>query len=269
MGIICMKNILKVENRRDLWHNVNMTFGKILPIFLFLLLALTACSQDQGANCTLYFSPNGAEGEVPEPLNGQAGTTVTLPDQGELTRKHYDFRGWNTSMGGTGRNYNPGDGYDLSFTATLYARWELQVFTLSFDPDGATGKPLPVEVSYGGTADLPGSSFMDYPHKDFQGWSDGETVYGQGIAYQVLKDTTLKAVWTDHLYAVTFDANGGKVTTEPIRACYGDVITLPSSLYREGMTFAGWSLSDDGQSIGGQMTVSGDVTLYAVWESGE
>lgn len=245
-----------------------MTTGRTITILIMLILVLVSCSQGGGMTCIVYFSPNGATGEAPQQLTGESGTTVKLPDPGELRREHFLFSGWNTSMAGTGRNYEPGEDYDIAYTTTLYANWQPEKFIVSFDSAGAEGKPADMAVAYGTPVALPDSSMMRYPHKDFGGWSDGTEIYGQGVAYPVTGGVKFTAQWSDHLYTVTFDANGGKVTAPPVKAVYGDAVSLPTSLYREGFVLDGWSLELGGQKIKSPLTVQGDATLYAVWKAG-
>jgi uncharacterized repeat protein (TIGR02543 family) len=242
-----------------------MTTRRIVIILIVLLSVLMSCNQNSGVSCTVYFSPNGGIGNAPEKMTGQAGSTIILPDAGNLTRAHYKFSGWNTSMAGTGRNFEPGGEYGITFSTTLYANWQPEKFILSFDPNGAEGKPADVAVPYETPVALPDSSSMLYPHMDFNGWSDGTVIYEQGIAYPVLGNTKLVAQWSDHIYTVTFDANGGKITAPPVSAIFGDVIDLPTYLYRQGFVLVGWGLSPAGDAIENPMTVTGDVTLYAIW----
>ncbi len=234
-------------------------------MLIILLAVFVSCSQENGVSCTVYFNPNGGTGDVPHEMTGESGTSIKLPDPGDLAKEHFTFSGWNTSMAGTGRNFDPGEDYDITFSTTLYANWQPQKFLLCFDSNGAEGKPADRAVDYGTSITMPDPSTMSYPHMDFIGWSDGNEIYGQGIAYQILDNTTLVAQWEDHLYTVTFDANGGKVTAEPVRAYFGDSVSLPAALFREHFVLQGWSLTQAGDRISSPFIVPGDVTLYAVW----
>ena len=78
------------------------------------------------------------------------------------------------------------------------------------------------------------------------------------------------------IYTVTFDANGGSGSeyTPSMTANSGSSITLPSGsgLTRTGYTFGGWNTNSSGTgtnyNVGASYTVTGDVTLYAKWNSG-
>jgi uncharacterized repeat protein (TIGR02543 family) len=73
---------------------------------------------------TITFDANGGSGTVPEAAAASTGSSITLPDQGSLTRTGYTFGGWNTNSSGTGTNYDAGASYTVpSFNTILYARW--------------------------------------------------------------------------------------------------------------------------------------------------
>lgn len=82
---------------------------------------------------------------------------------------------------------------------------------------------------------------------------------------------------TSQVYAVTYDANGGTVTTLPSAASYavGETVTVaakPATTVKDGYNFTGWNTSDDGtgdhyESSGSATFImpSSAVTLYAEW----
>ena len=82
---------------------------------------------------------------------------------------------------------------------------------------------------------------------------------------------------TSQVYAVTYDANGGTVTTLPSAASYavGETVTVaakPATTVKDGYNFTGWNTSDDGtgdhyESSGSATFTmpSSAVTLYAEW----
>jgi len=75
-------------------------------------------------------------------------------------------------------------------------------------------------------------------------------------------------------YTVTFSANGGSGTPPAARTVdAGDGVSLPGqgNLTRSGYTFGGWNTSGSGAgtnySAGASYTPTGNVTLYAKWNS--
>ena len=72
---------------------------------------------------------------------------------------------------------------------------------------------------------------------------------------------------------ITFDANGGSGSVPTAISTYvGVANTIPSnSLTRTGYTFNGWNTASDGSgtayATGSTITPTGDVTLYAQWQT--
>lgn len=80
--------------------------------------------------------------------NGGSGTTVTqtVPygesatlNTNSFTRTGYTFTGWNTKADGSGTAYGDGASISLSSNMTLYAQWQLNTFSYSFDGNGGSG----------------------------------------------------------------------------------------------------------------------------------
>ena len=69
-------------------------------------------------------------------------------------------------------------------------------------------------------------------------------------------------------YNLTLDANGG-TGTKTIEVNDGDTYTLPdgTGFSKTGYNFVGWSYTSDGAIIAEEsITITADITLYAVWE---
>lgn len=71
---------------------------------------------------------------------------------------------------------------------------------------------------------------------------------------------------------ITFNANGGSGSVDAISTYVGVANTIPSnSLTRTGYTFNGWNTASDGSgtayATGSTITPTGNVTLYAQWQT--
>ena len=196
---------------------------------------------------------------------------VTLPTP---TRTGYVFKGWGTSStattGVTG-SYTP------TGNVTLYAVWEANKYTVTYNPNGGTGapdnqikthgtnltlsstKPTHAATSAGkytvtfnanGGSVTPAS--LDAPRTTaykFQNWNtaaDGSgTSYAPGATYTVDADVTLYAQWESN------------TSTNPVE--------LPTPT-RTGYVFKGWATSSTAATgVTGSYTPTDNVTLYAVW----
>lgn len=75
-------------------------------------------------NATLTYNTNGADnGEVPDAVTEEVGTSVSLDNGNGFSRNGYAFAGWNTSINGDGTDYPAGSNYRLTGNITLYAKW--------------------------------------------------------------------------------------------------------------------------------------------------
>ena len=94
--------------------------------------------------------------------------------------------------------------------------------------------------------------------------------YGESTASSCSKSIDIPAL--AHA-TITFNANGGSGTVPTAISTYvGVANTIPSnSLTRTGYTFNGWNTASDGSgtayATGSTITPTGNVTLYAQWET--
>jgi uncharacterized protein (TIGR02145 family)/uncharacterized repeat protein (TIGR02543 family) len=230
---------------------------------------------------TVTYNGNGATVGVPEAVNADSGTNITLPGQGSMARTNYHFGGWGTTSSG-GTNYPANSSYLVMGNVTLYARWtNYPIYTVTYNGNGNTGGSVPAVslVDSGSTTPitLPGHGTLVKTGYNFGGWNKNSsgtgTNYNVGSSYTVTKNDTLYAKWTIKTYTVTFDGNG---TTAGVPQAVnnvdsGSTITLPGqgTMARIGYTFGGWNTNESGTGTnyngGSSYTVNGSVTLYAKW----
>ena len=142
--------------------------------------------------------------------------------------------------------------------------------SVTFDADGGHPDTSEYIVSPDGTVAIP-SVPMRTGYR-FDGWYTQPD--GKGTQFTadtvVDEDTTVYAKWTQ-VYKLIYDGNGtpGGVA-DPTAYAAGDKATVEGSLFtRDGYTFSGWSTAaDDSDTVyteGDQVTMTGDLTLYAQW----
>jgi uncharacterized repeat protein (TIGR02543 family) len=100
-------------------------------------------------------------------------------------------------------------------------------------------------------------------------WTVDVSVDGSGTSSVVPQNMTQSlSVPFANVYTVSYDANGGSVSTSSIRAGSGDGVTLPTPS-RTGYTFNGWYSAASGGSYrggaGSYFAVTSTQTLYAQW----
>ena len=147
-------------------------------------------------------------------------------------------------------------------------------FIVTFDGNGGTGSMEPVTVEEGSRYVLPACGFTAPAGQEFKAWEIGGIEYNAGDGYVVLGSTEIKALWKDSAvipttFTITFNANGGTGSMEPVTVEEGSRYPLPvcGFIPPVNMQFSGWALSAGGSVIAdGAIMVTSNITLYAIWE---
>ena len=232
-------------------------------------------------NPVITFNANGGEGTM--------GTQTVKPNEATaltantFTRADYDFAGWNTAKDGTGTAYDDKANITTNENVTLYAQWTLHKYHvrwLNWDDTVLQEGDYTIKdtVSYnGGIPERPEDD--DYTYK-FRGWDpfDGDA------PTDIHEDRAYKAQFNQFKkLTVTFDANGGSGTMEPVKIANGASgrrYTLPECTFtREGYDFAGWLITgtvsdgfdepyrvEDEQWGDTWLYAFSDLTLKASWK---
>ena len=177
-----------------------------------------------------------------------------LGDMPVPIRTGYFFRGWYDAPV-EGKCYGNSDGkgtswYDKTENCTLYAQWEINQYTITFDTAGGS-EIAPITQDYDTAITAPADPTRE--GYTFIGWDREipETMPAENI--------TLKARWEINQYTITFDTAGGSEIA-PITQDYGTQITTPEAPTREGYTFIGWD-----REIPTTMPAE-NITITAKWK---
>ena len=220
------------------------------------------------------FDGNGGTGSM-EPVTVEEGSRYVLPACGFTAPDGQEFKAW--EIGGV--EYNAGDGYVVLGNTEIKALWKDSAvipttFTITFNANGGTGSMEPVTVEEGSRYPLPACGFTAPAGQEFKAWEIGGIEYNAGDGYVVLGNTEIKALWKDSAvipttFTITFNANGGTGSMEPVTVEEGSRYVLPACGFIPpvNMQFSGWALSADGSVIAdGAIMVTSNITLYAIWE---
>ena len=212
------------------------------------------------------FDANG-HGTAPNVQSVENGKTATKPN--DLTADGWTFCGWYKDAECT-------EYFDFSTAITnnitLYAAWtQGNTYTVTFNANGHGTAPEPQIVKEGGKATRPATD----PTAEgwiFGGWMKGPTGYTGYFDFAtetITKGITLYADWKEPVY-LSFDANGGAGTMEPVAVYPGHDCTLPECGFTEpqGKQFKGWGVSSDVTEVlvVPAITVNNNRTIYAIWE---
>lgn len=145
--------------------------------------------------------------------------------------------------------------------------------TIEFDVNGGTGEIPDFIAVFGEECPLPDGGDLTPPEgkEAFLGWATTDNAESPDVEapYIPEEDDTLYAVWGD-IFTVTYDANGGTGEIDSVEVADGGSLELDdgSTLTPpEGKEFAGWgsTASELTPDVESPITVTDDVTLYAVW----
>lgn len=144
---------------------------------------------------SLSYNANGGSGAPSSQTGTGVGSAAITISSTKPTRTGHTFLGWSTSSTATTASYQPGGSITISANTTLYAVWEANTYTVTFDPQGGTVTPESKSVTYGQAyGELPTPVRAGYR---FDGWytSDGSLVTADTV-YALTSDQVLYAYWT-------------------------------------------------------------------------
>lgn len=248
--------------------------------------------------CRITFDAN-ADGDssaiAPSPQYVLPGATFLLSQEEPVRSGPFAFLGWNTDPDPEDGmpSILPGQEYQVTEDLTLFAIWQLMpttAFKVTYDanvPGDSSATAPPAQYA------LPGTTIIlrdDVAYRDgpfiFLGWNpdpdpeDGMPVLLPEQEYTVTDNVTLYAIWQTvpvTAFRITYDANadpGSKVIVPAMQyASAGTAVRLSTDVpvWDELHLFLGWSPEQEPAGgmpsvfPGQDYTVTGDVTLYAVW----
>ncbi|MDC6270200.1 InlB B-repeat-containing protein [Lysinibacillus fusiformis] len=191
------------------------------------------------------------------------GGMATMP-QVEPTKAGYTFEGWYTDAGYT-------QTYDfnsvITEATTIYAKWNAQMHTVSFEVDGGSAVSNQ-SVPHGGKAMMPEIEPTKAGYT-FGGWyTDTGRTQAYDFTSVITEATTIYAKWNAQMYTVSFEVDGGSEIANQSVA-YGGKATMPEiEPTKAGYTFGGW-YKDAGytQTYDFTSVITEAVTIYAKWNA--
>mgnify|MGYP000393793408 CR=1 FL=1 len=206
------------------------------------------------------------------------GSTAGLTFVHGFTRTGYTFAGWSETAGGVTALTS----YTVSGAATLYAIWQGDTYTITYDSNTAGGTASRTSDSYivGTSSDitLPTVGSMTLAGYSFVGWSIGAGASGAGTGavanpYHPTGSVTLYAIWSSApVHVVTFNANYVGSAPDATQSGTASTNLVGNPFIRSGYTFGGWADSTANATAGtvayadlAAYSFTADVTLYAIW----
>jgi len=190
------------------------------------------------------------------------GAKLTLP--AEPTKDGHVFEGWFTNAEKT-IPFNVA--VSITSNLTLYAKWELADYTVTFETNGGT-EVNSREVKHGSKLPQVMNPFKE--NYTFVGWFVDEDLTEEfDFDTEIYEDMTLYAKWELVEYSVVFMVDNAEYETQMVK--YGEAPTLPEEPTKEGFDFVGWfkDFNRTQEFDFEEDVVESDLILYAKWSLDE
>jgi len=210
---------------------------------------------------TITFDTQG--GTLNPPISPQVTYNAQVGPLPTPTKIDSDFSGWYSAASG-GDKYTATTVYKTAGNITLYARWELKKYKVTFNSDGGSAITEQT-ITHGNKAIEPNA-----PTKSGYNFYRWEITPGNAYYFSttpVTSNITLKATWTPKQYTITFDHQNGTSTTSLLVTYNAPVGSLPAPT-KANYDFSGWYSAVSGGTKYTETTVyqtAGNITLYARW----
>lgn len=217
---------------------------------------------------TISFNPNGGEGAI-DGISAEAGQYVVLPSAEtaakSISKKGYKLIGFSDNTEILYPLYH----YKMPYeNVTMFAVWEPDTFSVTYNSNGGTGQVSRAEVKYGNEVPLP----TDIPvYKDglfLLGWAQSESAK---TALKTLKmpaeNLTLYAVWSKNPPMAKISLHYDDKVQIVEKEIGSDVNMLDSfGIFKDGYSVEGWYLENSPVRIE-KLHITEDCYVYAKWQT--
>ncbi|MBP5724855.1 MAG: InlB B-repeat-containing protein, partial [Bacteroidales bacterium] len=231
----------------------------------------------------IAYNPAGADDSEAMPNSACTYDAESPLAANTYTRTGYEFLGWATAAQASSITYTDGQSVknltDVNNEVVeLFAVWKPNTYTVTFSQgEPTTLGTASIEATYDAPLqvvicpDSVGYAFGGYFTEENGGGVQYYTYEGKSAVarYKNTSDITLYAFWTVRDYVISFNNNGGTITTDDYATSYhyGTEVTLPA-IEKDGCTFGGWFANVNCTGTAVTKIASseyGDKTFYAKW----
>jgi uncharacterized repeat protein (TIGR02543 family) len=236
---------------------------------------------------TVSFNANGGTGGPPDQRVLSNRFAAKPPASDNPTRANFFFRDWYKTASADTAAFNFA-GEAVTAPLVLYAGWA-PAYTVTLNKDGGSWS----EDGGQDTHSVPAGSVFT-PSRNITkqgyslaGWCTDAAKTNTVTSITVTAAVTLYAKWTPNTYTITMNKNGGHwegapgtylanhggplpavIGQDTYSAAYDSVFTIPDApITRDGYAFQGWYSDSQMTNKVTGVTVTGNMTIYARWQS--
>ena len=219
---------------------------------------------------TLKYNGNGGSGSMPPESHIYTNNFNLASNQ--FSKTGYSFNGWTNETGMVFADMASvsGESFGVTYTntttktATLYANWKPNTYTVTFDPCGGSVVPESTNVTYDAAWPI-----LPTPTRDgyrFVGWftaASGGTEININSTYTIAANSTNYAHWVELVTATFKDGKTGKtLKTETLDK--GGTPTPPEAPEHAGYYPKGWTPPVSAISVNTTFTMEYEQYTYTV-----
>lgn len=219
---------------------------------------------------TISFNPNGGEGAL-DGISAEAGQYVVLPSAESaaksISKKGYKLIGFSDNTEILYPLYH----YKMPYeNVTLFAVWEPDMFTVTYNSNGGTGQVSRAEVKYGNDVPLPTDISVYKDGLYLSGWAQSKSSKTALKSLQMpAENITLYAVWSKKppMAKITLHYDDKVQVVE--KEIGSDVDMLYSfGVQKDGYSVEGWYLENSPMRIE-KLHITEDCHVYAKWQTAQ
>ena len=144
-------------------------------------------------------------------------------------------------------------------------------YTITFDKNGGTGEMADVShKENAGDYELPACDFTGPDGAGFDQWEVNDTKYNAGDKIPVTDNVTVKALWKDIEFTVTYESNGGTGDMESATVKKADgKLKLPKCDFQapdDNKEFDQWQVGTEKYDAGKEIEITDNTTVTALWK---
>ena len=210
------------------------------------------------------FNSNEGTGDMDEKLV-KAGEDFELPGCTFTAPEGQEFKAWSVD----GKEYPAKTKIKINKETEVTAIWKAIEYKVTFNSNEGTGDMDGKLVKAGEDFELPGCTFTAPEGQEFKAWSVDGQEYPAKAKIKINKETTIKAIWKDIEYKVTFNSNGAEGTMQAQEIKKGTDFELPDCTFTapDGQEFKAWSVDGQEYPAKAKIKINKETEVKAIWQA--